>query len=257
MPAEDVFEEEFFASLYDDVNPWSVSEDFYVDRALEAGGPVLDLGCGTGMLACGIAAKGPGVTGVDRAEAMLQVARTRPGGDRVNWIRSDGQSLHLPQRFSFVYMTGHAFQQLLTDDDAAALLRGAAAHLNPDGRFVFEARNPAAQAWLSWTPEQSKRTIQSPEHGRVSLFHEAQADPASGIVTISEHYHLLDQGVRRVGRNRIRFIDRELVAGLVTKAGLAAVEWYGDWAGGPLLPASNEIIVVTRRVTLAATGNER
>ena len=52
MPAEDVLEEEFFASLYDCVNPWSVSDDFYVDRAVEAGGPVLDLGCGTGMLAC-------------------------------------------------------------------------------------------------------------------------------------------------------------------------------------------------------------
>src|SRR5208337_2030415 len=62
MPSEDVFEEEFFASLYDCVNPWSVSDNFYLDRALDAGGPVLDLGCGTGMLACGIAAEGLAVT---------------------------------------------------------------------------------------------------------------------------------------------------------------------------------------------------
>lgn len=123
MPAEDVFEEEFFASLYDCVNPWSVSDDFYVDRAVEGGGPVLDLGCGTGMLACGIAAKGLSVTGVDPAEAMLRIARTRPGGDKVNWIKSDGQSLRLPQRFNFIYMSGHAFQALLKDDDAVELLR--------------------------------------------------------------------------------------------------------------------------------------
>ena len=253
MPAEDVFEEEFFASLYDCVNPWSVSDDFYADRAVAGGGPVLDLGCGTGMLACAIAAKGLAVTGVDPAEAMLRVARTRPGGDKVKWIKSDGQSLHLPQRFSFIYIAGHAFQQLLTDDDAIGLLRVAADHLNPDGRFVFDTRNPAARAWLAWTPEQSRRTMQSPQHGRVSLFYDAQAEPTTGVVTIREHYHLLDKGVRRVGHNRIRFVNQEHLARLLTRAGLAPFAWCGDWAGGPFSSTCNEIIVATRRATLASS----
>jgi ubiquinone/menaquinone biosynthesis C-methylase UbiE len=246
MPTAEVFEEEFFASLYDSLNPWSVSDDFYVDRAVEAGDPVLDLGCGTGMLACGIASRGLSVTAVDPAEAMLRCARSRVGGAKVNWIESDGQSLRLAQRFSFIYMTGHAFQQLLTDDDAFALLRAAAAHLNPGGRFVLETRNPAAQAWLLWTPEHSRRTIQSPQHGWISFFHDAQAEPANGIVTIREHYHLLDKGVRRVGHNRIRFIDQKHLADLLAKAGLATTAWYGDWAGRALAPTSNEIIAVTR-----------
>ena len=252
MPTEDVFEQEFFASLYDCVNPWSVSDDFYVDHANQSGGPVLDLGCGTGMLACGIAAKGLDVTAVDPAEAMLRIARTRPGGDKVNWIQSDGQSLRLPQRFNFIYMTGHAIQQLLTDDDAVGLLRAAADHLLPDGRFVFETRNPAAQAWLSWTPEHSKRTARCPQHGRLSFFYDAQFEPTTGIVTIGEHYHLLDTGVQRAGCNRIRFIDQERLARLLANAGLAAVAWYGDWTGGPFSPTGNEIIVATCRATLAA-----
>jgi len=79
------------------------------------------------------------------------------------------------------------------------------------------------------------------------LFYDAQAELASGIVTIDEHYHLLDAGVRRVGRNRIRFVDQEHLARLLAKAGLAAVAWYGDWAGGPFLSTSNEMIVVTDR----------
>ena len=191
MPAEDVFEGEFFASLYDCLNPWSISDEFYVEQAVASGGPVLDLGCGTGMLACSLAAGNLNVTAADPAEAMLRVARSRVDGDKVSWIRSDGQSLRLPQRFSFICMTGHAFQQLLTDDDAVALLRTAAHHLNAEGRFVFETRNPAARAWLLWTPEHSRRTIQSFQHGWVALFYDAQAEPANGIVTIREHYHLL------------------------------------------------------------------
>lgn len=247
MAAEDVFEEEFFASLYDCLNPWSVSDQFYLEQAVASGGPVLDLGCGTGVLACSLAAKGVSVTGVDPSEAMLQVARARVDGDKVCWIRSDGQSLRLAQRFRFVYMTGHAFQQLLTDDDAVALLRAAAAHLDPNGRFVFETRNPAAQAWLLWTPEHSNRTIHSTQYGRVSSFYDAQAEPANGIATINEHYHLLDKGVRRVGRNRIRFVDQEHLSRLLGEAGLAAVEWYGGWDRKRFSPTSEEIIVVTRR----------
>jgi|SRR6516164_445839 ubiquinone/menaquinone biosynthesis C-methylase UbiE len=246
MPAAEVFEEEFFASLYDCLNPWSASDDFYVDRAVEAGDPVLDLGCGTGMLASGIASKGLSVTAADPAEAMLRVARSRPGGAKVHWIQSDGQGLRLPHRFRFIYMTGHAFQQLLTDDDAVALLRAAAAHLAPEGRFVFETRNPAARAWRSWTSELSRRTIRSPRHGWVSFFLDARVEPANGIVTIREHYHLLDKGVRRVGRNRIRFVDQEHMGGLLKKAGLAALAWHGDWAGRDFSPTSDEIIVVTR-----------
>ena len=84
---------------------------------------MLDLGCGTGMLACRIAQEGLSVIGADPAEGMLRVARSRQGTERVSWIKADGQTLRLPLRFDLIYMTGHAFQALLTDDDAIAVLR--------------------------------------------------------------------------------------------------------------------------------------
>ena len=146
-------------------------------------------------------------------------------------------------------MTGHAFQALLNDDDAIGLLRTMAHHLSSRGRFVFETRNPAAQPWLSWTPQYSKRVVQSPEHGCVSLFYDAVPDSASGIVTITEHYQLLDQGVQRAGRNRIRFVDQQHLARLLAQSGLTGVEWYGDWHGARFSTASDEIIVVTRRAS--------
>jgi ubiquinone/menaquinone biosynthesis C-methylase UbiE len=246
MPAEDVFEDEFFASLYDCLNPWSVSDEFYLEQAVASGGPVLDLGCGTGMLACGLAARNLDVTGVDPSEAMLRVARSRIDGEKVRWVRSDGRSLRLARRFNFICMTGHAFQQLLTDDDAVTLLRTAAHHLDAEGRFVFETRNPAAHAWLSWIPESSKRSVQSTRHGQVSLFYDAWADPTSHIVTIAEHYHLLDQGVQRVGHNRIRFVEQDHLSRLLGEAGLTATDWYGGWDRERFSSKSKEIIVVAQ-----------
>src|SRR5262249_35445843 len=118
---DEIFESRSFAALYDHFNPWSASDDFYLAQAREAGGRILDLGCGTGMLARRIAAAGLAVIGVDPAEGMLQVARSRPGADKVTWVHGDGQSLRLPERFDLAYMTGHAFQALLTDADAVAV----------------------------------------------------------------------------------------------------------------------------------------
>ncbi len=72
-----------FALLYDHFNLWDSGDDFYLGLAREIGGFVLDLGCGTGMLACRIAQDGLSVTGVDPAEGMLRVARSRRGAERV------------------------------------------------------------------------------------------------------------------------------------------------------------------------------
>ena len=249
----DVFGDEFFASLYDCLNPWSPSDDFYLDRARALAGPTLDLGCGTGVLACAISALGLSVTALDPAAAMLNIARSRPGARMVTWIESQGQRLRLAQRFRFIYMTGHAFQQLLTDESAVALLRAAAAHLDPAGEFVFDTRNPAAQGWLSWTPERSRRIVFSAQHGEVTVFYDAQA-PVDGIVTIGEHYELLASGLRRVGHNRIRFIDQEHLRRLLMEAGLAPTAWYGDWGATDFSPVSREIIVVTRHANAPPTA---
>ncbi len=122
----DVFDDALLASVYDDLDPWGAWDDFYFGLAREAGRGVLDLGCGTGRLACRIAAEGIEVVGVEPAAGMLERARARPGGAVVTWVESDGQSLSLDRRFDLIYMTGHAFQALLSDEAAVALLAAAA-----------------------------------------------------------------------------------------------------------------------------------
>jgi SAM-dependent methyltransferase len=243
---DEVFEDPFFASLYDHFNAWDVCDDFYLELALQTGGSVLDLGCGTGLLACRLAQKGLAVTGADPADGMLQVARSRAGAERVSWIKAEGQTLRLPRRFDLIYMTGHAFQALLTDDDAIAVLRTAHDHLTKDGRFAFESRNPARKAWQSWTPDK-RRVVTTADHGRIEEFFDTSADPNTGIVDIAHHYRLLDSNNAIVGHSRIRFVDLDHLTRLLAAANLAPVTWYGDWNRTPLNATSREFIVVTRR----------
>ena len=244
--ADEIFEDQFLASLYDHFNTWGADDDFYFQLARETGRRVLDLGCGTGRLACRIAQEGFSLTGADPADGMLQVARSRLGNERVSRIKADGQTLRLPLRFDLIYMTGHAFQALLTDDEAIAVLRTAHDHLAKDGRFAFESRNPARRAWLSWTPDQRK-VVTTHQHGRVEEFHDTVADEHTGIVDVAHHYRLLDTGKLIVGHSRLRFVGQNHLTQLLTAANLAPIVWYGDWDRTSLTPTSHEIIAVTRR----------
>ena len=244
--ADEIFDDYSFAALYDDFNRWAPSDEFYLATARQIGGPVLDVGCGTGMLACRIAAEGLSVVGVDPADAMLRVARSRTGAARVRWVHSDGQSLRLPDRFGFIYMTGHAFQALLTDGDAVAVLKTMAHHLSGKGCIAFDTRNPLRREWESWTPENAS-VVETRDHGRVEESHETKEEPGSGIVALTHRYRFLDRGTEKVGRSRIRFIERDHVAGLLARAGLKPTAWYGDWERIPFSPESKEIIPVAVR----------
>ncbi len=206
---------------------------------------VLDLGCGTGQLAARLADTRE-VFGVDPAEAMLAVARRRPGGGRVSWINAQAQDLFLDRRFDLVLLTGHAFQVFLSEADQRAALSAIARHLAPDGRFIFDTRNPACEAWRTWTPETSARAFTDPHLGTVEAWNDAVLDPETGIVTYETHYRLVETGGTFSASSRIRFLSRETLARLIGDAGLTVDTWLGDWNGAPYREDSKEIIPIGR-----------
>src|SRR5258707_3681373 len=102
---------------YDAAFGWSRADDFFlsvVNATPET--RVVDLGCGTGRLALGLAAAGHTVTGVDPARASLDAARAKPGADRVTWM--EGTSAVLPRAaFDVAVMTSHVAQFFVTDEE--------------------------------------------------------------------------------------------------------------------------------------------
>jgi SAM-dependent methyltransferase len=203
---------------------------------------VLDLGCGTGLLAAALG-EGREVFGVDPAAAMLDVARRRAGGQRVTWVEADARTVRLGRRFDLIVMTGHAFQVLLTDDDQRAVCETIAAHLVPGGIFIFDSRNPAAEEWREWTPAASRRAFDHPGLGRITAWNDVAHDPATEVVTYQTVYQS-ESGEEWRASSRIRFAGREAIAARIVEAGLRVDRWLGDWKGKSFAEGDAEMIPV-------------
>ena len=239
----DGFADRRLAATYDAENAGRADIDWYLALAQRLGArDVIDLGCGTGVLAADLAARGHRVIGIDPAAAMLDVARARPGGDRVTWVLGDATAM--PAKTSdLVTMTGHVAQVFLTDDDWDAILRHALRALRPGGHLAFESRNPDARAWTSWTREASLGRY-APDGGREFTSWVETVEVANGIVRFEAFTVFAYTGETIVATDALRFRTEAQLRASLADAGFAEPELYGDWDGSAIGPASPELIVV-------------
>jgi SAM-dependent methyltransferase len=138
------------ARLYD---PWSrsVVEDvaFYVQLAVQAGGPVVELGVGTGRIAIPTAAAGVKVIGVDASAGMLEVAREQAElagvAGLVDLRLGDLRKPPVRGRFPLVTSPFRAMLHMETERDRREALRAARRLTADDGRFVFDVFEPSRE----------------------------------------------------------------------------------------------------------------
>jgi SAM-dependent methyltransferase len=229
------------SAVYDALNPPAADSAFYLDLAGNRPRTILDMGCGTGWLAADLAARGHAVTGADPAGAMLDIARARPGGDRVAWVRSDAAGLDLATRFDLIVMTGHVFQVFLDDATTLASLKTLRRHLGPGGRLAFETRNPAVREWQEWTAEETR--TQAVTSGIPVTVHYDVTSISGEIITYETHFEF-GPGDRNVSIGHLRFIDAGKLSQLLTAAGFTDLTWFGNWDRSALADSSPEIIVI-------------
>lgn len=166
MP-DPIFSDPRLAPLYDAFDDERDDLAAYVGIVEELGAhEVLDVGCGTGSLAVLLASAGCSVTGMDPAEASLDVARAKPGAEAVRWFHGDASSLPL-LRADLAVMTGNVAQVFLTDADWSRTLQGIRGVLREDGHLVFETRRPADRAWERWAADTESLTRVVPGVGEV------------------------------------------------------------------------------------------
>lgn len=140
----------FVARLYDQVIPYRnrPDVDFFVEAAKKSGGPVLEVGCGTGRILLPTARSGIPITGLDLSEHMLDVCRQelekepRDVQDLVSLIQGDMRNFSLGEKFPLITLPFRPFQHLLTVEDQISCLTTIKDHLEPGGGLILDLLIP-------------------------------------------------------------------------------------------------------------------
>src|SRR4029078_8312389 len=137
-----------YDALYGVMRDPSGDAAFYRQLAQEAGGPVLELGCGPGRVLLPIAALGIPCVGVDASPAILPVLRGKNPPPNLELVQASMETLDVgARRFALVTCPFRAFQHLLTVDAQLAALANVRRHLAPGGGFAFDVFDTQL-AWL-------------------------------------------------------------------------------------------------------------
>ena len=189
---------------------------FYRGLARALGGPVLELGCGTGRITAPLARAGIDVVGLDISHDMLRLARAR-GVAKV--VQADMRRFAFaPGTFALVAIPYNSLQLLLDDDAIVGCLSVAAAHLAPHGLIAFEATDFAAEDDVD-----------------DELLAEADGVRLSGSLRVDGdvlHYHRrfeCDDGAVHADTISLRRAGASNAEGWISAAGLQTVS--ADWVG--------------------------
>ena len=245
MP-DPAFDEPRLAAIYDALDPDRSDLDAYVAMIDEFGArSVLDLGCGTGTFALLLADRGVEVIGVDPAGASLDVARAKPGADRVTWIHGDASAIPDSVTVDAVTMTANVAQVFLTDADWLATLAAVHDVLCPGGRLIFESRDPARRAWKEWTEEPTRSTTDVPGVGRVTEWVQVTevVDDGDGELVTFESPNIFEaDGTVITSRSTLRFRSRAALEESLEASGFV-VDEVRDAPDRP----GRELVFIARR----------
>ena len=234
--------------LYDLENPDSEPEgSFYLSIAQESGGPVLELGCGTGRFTIPLAQAGLDVTGLDLVTVMLDRAKAKAGDLPITWIEADVRSFSLGRKFKLIFESGSLFMHMLTNADQEACLARVREHLSPGGCFVVGLLFPHREQlenvseekdWYTYTDEQGQ-TI------RVSGTEQYDEMRQTKTETAVRRILALDgQETVRIAPLALRYTFPQEMEALLDHAGFRVVERYGGPDRSPLVKESRYMVYV-------------
>lgn len=254
----------FVAQLYDQVIPYRNRPDvvFFVDAARESGGPVLEVGCGTGRVLIPTAREGISITGLDLSEHMLEVCRqglkeeSQEVQDRAVLIQGDMRKFSLGKTFSLVTTPFRPFQHLLTVEDQISCLSCIRQHLEPGGALILDIFNPSLKSLSADSLGEevgAEPEFTTPEGIKVLRFNKTnRRDHFNQVVDVELIYYLTHPDGREerlVHAFPFRYLFRFEAEHLLFRCGFEVEAVYADYYKNPLGTADpGELIFLARAI---------
>ncbi len=222
---------------------------FWERLAVAAGGPILELGCGTGRVTLPIARAAGDIVGVDRSAPMLDRARERVRrarlAQRARLVRADIRDLPFESsRFALVAAPYGVLQSLLKEADLAAALTSVTRVLAPGGRIVLElvADLPS---WQEYKGATRLRGWRPGGKAHVTLVESVRQDRARGLTMFDQEFteRRGSEVTRRQFSLAFRTLSPRQMARRLVRAGLSVSMQWGSYDGAPWTPDADTWIV--------------
>ncbi|MGH7731751.1 MAG: class I SAM-dependent methyltransferase [Candidatus Eiseniibacteriota bacterium] len=237
--------------VYDLYYSWLIDDiPFYVARAREACGAVLEAGCGTGRILLPTLLAGVDIDGFDIHPGMLEVLRKKAGehGLKPRVAVADMRDFTMPRRYALITIPFRAFQHLLTSEDQVAALRCMREHLEGGGVLVFNVFFPSFARMVEPEGEQAlEREFPHPETGLpVAMYTKRWLDRVNQVLQVEREVVESDARGYAAHTHRDRFRMRwtwkpemELLLGA---AGFSRWSVLGGFDGRPLEKDTDEMV---------------
>jgi SAM-dependent methyltransferase len=246
--------------LYDAVTPatYQGDVDWYRRKAAACGGPVLELGAGTGRITLAIAEAGIPIHALDADEAMLGALRGKLAGyprearDRVVIVEGDMRTFDLAERFALVIAPFRAFLHNTTEADRLACLDRVRRHLRPGGHFAFNVFHPSLEYMAQHAGPLAgvwrwRGTYNLPAGAYVVRSEANRYDTVRQVVHSQHRYeeYAADGTLARTSLHRLQlaYLYPADIRRLLAQAGFGEVRITGGFAGGEVLRDADELVI--------------
>ncbi len=257
----------FVADLYNQFPPYRDRADiqFFVGAAKESGGPVLELGCGTGRVLIPTARAGVEVVGLDLSHHMLHVCRARLGDEpenvqsRVQIVEADMRRFELGRAFRLATTPFRPFQHLTTVEDQMSCLTCIHRHLMDDGRLILDIFDPSLEHLVADNVGQEVEAgpeFATPDGRRVvrrsRTVRRDRLNQINHVELIYTVTHPDGREERLVHAFPMRYLFPFEAEHLLARCGFEGEHLYGDFDKSPRRAEyPRELIFVARKAVLA------
>lgn len=245
---------EWYDIFYSAADPGDI--EFYHGLCEASGGPILEIGVGTGRIALPLAERGMEIVGIDLYEPMLKVAQQTaldraPLSGSLKLIQADMKNFDLNRQFPVVTIPARTLLLATSEEEQIRTLCSAAKHLEPDGTLAFNLFYPDPEM-LADNPDEEflLEVVEKPDGGRYVLTAKNQFDlnlQMNHGTQIAEELDAKGKVLRREELGVVvRYLYPDQVIAMCDLVGLDVIEMWGDFEGGELDEDSDEIVVLAR-----------
>ena len=237
-----------YDSIYAVIRDPSGDSAFYCSMAEEIGGPLLELGCGTGRVLLESAETGLECVGLDASKEMLDVLREKNPPENVSLVQARIEDFDLGLgRFRLITAPFRAMQHLLDPQSQLAALGNIRRHLASEGVFVFDVFDPnLAAIAVEEEPEVLDATFEY-RGDEMRRYVTVVRDLSTQVMGLTFRFEGKNADLVGSARFHMRWYYRYEIEHLLARSGFTDVTFFRDFARTPWRSGSETVVVARRQ----------